>query len=146
MSRKDSVMPTARPTYRPVNLNETEAGLATALKFGTGGGFMTRAPQHPCPNCPCCEAARECDGCGETLCVSCWAEHNEDAECHSCWAEDTEDAECRLEDGSEESVLREEVKGERPTRVLTFLIPFDAVRTEGDYLGPLSLPPAPPDV
>ena len=38
----------------------------------------------PCPNCACCEAERWCDGCYETLCGSCWAEHNEDAECHDC--------------------------------------------------------------
>ena len=43
---------------------------------------MLDSRQHPCPNCPCCQVGRECHGCGVTLCLSCWAEHNEDAKCH----------------------------------------------------------------
>jgi hypothetical protein len=35
-----------------------------------------------CPNCPCHQAAKVCDGCQETLCEPCWKEHNENALCH----------------------------------------------------------------
>jgi len=36
-----------------------------------------------CRNCDDgCTAVRFCDGCDETLCEGCWAEHNEDAPCH----------------------------------------------------------------
>lgn len=38
-----------------------------------------------CPNCDCaprCGGQVFCDGCDMTLCVRCWAEHNEDAPCH----------------------------------------------------------------
>jgi hypothetical protein len=69
--------------------------------------------REPCPNCPCCEATVYCDGCGETLCVQCWAEHNEDAPCHLRDREDREDF--TLVDGVEEGQLRK----------IVFLIPFD---------------------
>ena len=52
---------------------------------------MLDSRQDPCPNCPCCEAARYCDGCWETLCLQCWAEHNENAPCHSCDDDHDED-------------------------------------------------------
>lgn len=37
----------------------------------------------PCPNCDDgCIAELYCDGCEQTICRGCWAEHNEDAPCH----------------------------------------------------------------
>lgn len=75
---------------------------------------MIDTRQRPCPNCFCCEAARYCDGCGETLCLECWAEHNEDAPCHLRGPEEHEDM--ALRDGL----------GEGETRRVAFLIPFDA--------------------
>ena len=35
-------------------------------------------PGEPCPSCSEGKAKMECDGCGEAVCDSCWAEHNEE--------------------------------------------------------------------
>ena len=42
-----------------------------------------------CPNCGCpgCEAEQFCDGCGQTICMLCWFEHEKD------WPDHTEHVE-----------------------------------------------------
>ena len=57
-----------------------------AQRCGDCGNEMPVMAPHECPPCRNCDdgctAAKFCDGCDETLCKGCWAEHNEDAPCH----------------------------------------------------------------
>jgi len=90
---------------------------------------MIDTRHQPCPNCPCCEATIFCDGCWETLCLQCWAEHNEDAPCHSCDPEEHEDF-----------AFGEGVDEEEAPRVRVFLIPCEALTAQGEQPHPSSFP------
>jgi len=53
------------------------------FKFTEVEAVATELEREDCPNCEDgCKATKYCEGCGQTICVDCWEEHNEDAPCH----------------------------------------------------------------